>query len=81
MDITLYILNQETVFYLQKNQIIHIMMKKMIHIKNVIANVQHVMELELIQILIVKHVQEVIILYIIKPDFVLLNKKNVIDVI
>ena len=50
-DITLFIINQEFVFL--KNQMIVIMMKKMIHLKNVMLNVVHVLKKEMIQIIIV----------------------------
>ena len=50
-DTTLFIINQEFVFL--KNQMIVIMMKKMIHLKNVMINVVHVLKKEMIQIIIV----------------------------
>jgi hypothetical protein len=50
-DITLFIINQEFVFL--KNQMTVIMMKKMIHLKNVMLNVVHVLKKEMIQIIIV----------------------------
>ena len=50
-DITLFIINQEFVFLI--NQMTVIMMKKMIHLKNAMLNVVHVLKKEMIQIIIV----------------------------
>ena len=79
-DITLFIINQEFVFL--KNQMIVIMMKKMIHLKNVMINVENVLKKEMIVVIIVLLVLHIktehifIILFIHKQKFVLVKVKN-----
>jgi hypothetical protein len=81
LDIISYILNQVIVFQNLKNQIIHIMMKKMIHIKNAILNVQLVKVLEIVLIQIVKHAHLDIISFIQKKEFVLQKDHKIVLVI
>ena len=76
-DIIGYIVKKEIVLMKKQVEKIHIMMKKMIHIKNVMINVKNVRELVIQNIIIVLLVQVDIISFSIKLDNVFLNQKNV----
>ena len=76
-DIIGYIVKKEIVLTKKQVEKIHIMMKKMIHIKNVMINVKNVRELVIQNIIIVLLVQVDIISFSIKLDNVFLNQKNV----
>ena len=82
LDITLFIIKLDYVLLL--NQMIVIMMKKMIHLKNVIALVELVKKEEMQVHTIVKHVMYILMeltlitLFILKKDNVLEMIKNVL---
>ncbi len=82
LDITLFIIKLDYVLLL--NQMIVIMMKKMIHLKNVIALVELVKKEEMQVHIIVKHVMYILMelmlitLFILKKDNVLEMIKNVL---
>ena len=80
LDITSFIINQEFVFLI--NQMTAIMMKKMIHLKNVMINVENVLKKEMIVVIIVLLVLHMktehifIILFMMIMEIVILKKKS-----
>ena len=76
MDIISFIIKLDNVFLIQKNQMIAIL--KMIHIKNALKDVVHVLKVEIPQLIIVLLVLKVITLFIINQVNVFLTAKKIL---